>query len=608
MGPRDAAGPPPARPHGWRERIRALPWLTRGAPWWLLGGLGVLLVAAGLFLLTRPLSALGVLGVYIGVSCVVSGVADLLAPPDRARRGFHRLEPWWWIAAGVAVLAWLGRDVDLLGPAVAALLLGSGAIALAGLFVDRSADAWIRALFGVAEIIFGLLALLWPDATLIVIAVLFGGRTLVFGLMLIWRGVHAALGWSRTRRPQRTALRVVVAVSVLVLALVTAWVSHSLRGGAPVVDAFYDTPGTLPTEPGVLIRTAPYDGNLPVGLVGTRIYYTTTNADGMIVPSSGLLAVPADNADPGTAPAPLITWAHGTVGVARACAPSINPEAITVGGIPAADRLAELGWAMVATDYPGMGAEGDFPYLIGQGEGRATLDAARAARQIPGVRLAPETVIWGHSQGGHAALWAGQLAVEYAPDLDVVGTAALSPASNPRALAESVLAHPEALGASLGVSFVVRSYAAYYPDLPFDEVVAPAARSIVREAAARCTGQGATLVTALTGLTIAADQPIVNPDALNGRFGERLTENIPTGPWSAPLFIGQGESDEVIAFRINQDYVAGLCATGTDVDFRGYPGGTHMSVLAAGSDLNADLVAWTQDRLAGKPAPSTCPS
>src|SRR5690349_7311570 len=43
-----------------RERVRALPWLTRGAPWWLLLALGVGLAAAGLWLITRPLSALGV--------------------------------------------------------------------------------------------------------------------------------------------------------------------------------------------------------------------------------------------------------------------------------------------------------------------------------------------------------------------------------------------------------------------------------------------------------------------------------------------------------------------------------------------------------------------
>lgn len=70
---------------------------------------------------------------------------------------------------------------------------------------------------------------------------------------------------------------------------------------------------------------------------------------------------------------------------------------------------------IVATDYVGLGTAGPHPYLIGQGEARSLLDSVRAARQMPGLSLEPETVIWGHSQGGHAALWAGTLAPTYAP-------------------------------------------------------------------------------------------------------------------------------------------------------------------------------------------------
>ena len=46
------------------------------------------------------------------------------------------------------------------------------------------------------------------------------------------------------------------------------------------------------------------------------------------------------------------------------------------------------------------------------------------------MRLGEQTVVWGHSQGGHAALWTGQLAPTSAPELDIAGVAALAPASN----------------------------------------------------------------------------------------------------------------------------------------------------------------------------------
>ncbi|MDQ6522288.1 lipase family protein [Nocardioides sp. LHD-245] len=605
-GPTEPAAPPS------RSRFRAAPWLVAGAPRGVLAVVGAVLLALGLFLFVRPLTAVGFLGIYLAVSCLLSGLAELA---DRTheqdgqdgREGADRFRVAtgvWWLLAGLTGLAWWGRDVDLFAPAAGVVLLVSGGLAVLRLARGRTWTLAVGALVGLAEILFGVLALTWPDATLIVVGILFGGRTAVFGTSLLVRGL---LG-PRRRVPgppgrARTVLRVVLATAVLAAAVGTAWVSHTLRDGAPVLDGFYDTPAALPDEPGVLIRTAPYDGDLPRGMTGTRIYYTTTDADGEVIPSTGVLAVP----ERATGPLPLVTWAHGTVGIARACAPSTGPDVLTPDHQPGADRLAELGWAFVSSDYPGMGAEGATPYLVGEGEGRAVLDAARAAGQVEGVELDGRTVVWGHSQGGHGALWAGQLAPSYAPDLDVVGTAALSPASNPRAIADRVAARPGALGASLGIAFVAQAYADYYADLSLTDAAPPSARTLIREAASRCTGEGGTLVTILTGLSVARDTPLIRSGALDGRFGRRLEENIPAGPWAAPLFVGQGEQDEVIAFRINQDYVADLCAQGIDVEFHGYPGGTHMSVLKAGSALDDDVVAWTQDRLAGRPARPNCP-
>lgn len=584
-----------------RSHFRAVPWLVAGAPRWLLAAVGAVLLGLGLFLFVRPLTAVGVLGIYLAVSCLLAGVAELVdgrAEPDRGRF----LAGGWWIVAGLAGLVWWGHDVDLFAPAAGVILLASGVLALVRFARRRSWQYGVAALVGAAEILFGVLALTWPDATLIVVGVLFGGRTAAFGLALLVRGLVGP------RRPAsdrvRTTGRVALAAALVVAAAGTTWVSHALREGAPVLDAFYDTPATLPDEPGVLIRTAPYDGDLPAGMTGRRIYYTTTNADREIVPSTGILAVPEHP----SGPMPLITWSHGTVGVARACAPSLGPDALVVGHEPGADRLADLGWAFVSTDYPGMGAEGPAPYLIGQGEGRAVLDAARAARQVEGIELTGQTAVWGHSQGGHGALWAGQLAPSYAPDLDVVGTAALSPASNPRAIADRVVAHPGKPGASLGIAFVALAYADYYADLSLSDAAPEAARTLIREAASRCTSEGGTLVTILAGLSVARDTPLIRAGALEGTFGQRLEENIPTGPWAAPLFVGQGESDEVIAFGINEEYVAGLCSRGTDVEFHGYPGGTHMSVLEKGSELNDDVLAWTQDRFDAKPSQPSCPN
>lgn len=605
----------PAKPT-FASRVRALPLLVRHVPWWGLIIVGLAVTLLGIFLLTRPLSAFAVLGIYIGVSCVISGIGELLARRDDGWSAAHILSIL-WILAGLAIVMWLGRSLALLGPSVALLLIVSGLGKVVHLARERTASSLLDALFGLSEIAFGLVALLWPDATLIVVALLFGARSVAFGSSLVWRGIATRIArpggrdaarerevWRARWHGWLAPLRWVTAVLILAMAAGTLTLSYQFRRGIPVVDAFYDTPDTVPPTPGQLIRSEPYDGELPAGFKAYRILYTTTAAEGVPAIASGVLAVPAA---PAERPAPVIAWAHGTVGVARACAPSIGRYALANEGTPGMDLLARNGWAIVATDYTGMGAEGNFPYLIGQGEGRSVLDSVRAARQVPGVNLADETVIWGHSQGGHGALWTGQIAASYAPDVAIIGTAALSPASDTLGLAATVAANPDSAGASLAIAFVLDAYSRTYPDIDINREVAPSARIIVREAAARCTSQKGTLITILSGLAIARDQPILRASPTTGAMGQRLRENVPQGPWNRPLFIGHGTEDEVIPFALQETYVAALCGAGHQLEYVRYQNRGHLSILTPDSPLNADLEQWTKDRFAGLPSANTCP-
>ncbi len=102
----------------------------------------------------------------------------------------------------------------------------------------------------------------------------------------------------------------------------------------------------------------------------------------------------------------------------------------TAGMIWGLGRNAEPeGYIVVATDYPGLGTDGIHPYLIGESEGRAVLDSVRAARDLPDSGASDRFAVWGHSQGGHAALYTGELAARYAPELKLVGVAAAAPAT-----------------------------------------------------------------------------------------------------------------------------------------------------------------------------------
>src|SRR5262249_4900696 len=100
-------------------------------------------------------------------------------------------------------------------------------------------------------------------------------------------------------------------------------------------------------------------------------------------------------------------------------------------------------------------------YLVGESEGRAVLDAARAARQLP-TGAGKRVLIAGHSQGGHAALFAGEIANEYAPELRVLGVASGAPVPDPGRFLDFTADSPATAGfVIMGVS----GYLIAYPEL-----------------------------------------------------------------------------------------------------------------------------------------------
>ena len=184
-------------------------------------------------------------------------------------------------------------------------------------------------------------------------------------------------------------------------------------------------PGSVAGKPGSIIRVWPLEGGGPAGADAFRILYRSTGLKGEPIAVSGSIFIPS-----GVAPAGgrnVIAWAHPTTGVVSSCAASLMPDdAGMIWGL--ADMLAQ-GYVVTATDYPGLGTPGPHPYLIGVSEGRAVLDSVRAAQNLPSAGASNRFVVWGHSQGGHASLYAGELAAGYAPDLKIVGVAAAAPAT-----------------------------------------------------------------------------------------------------------------------------------------------------------------------------------
>ena len=342
----------------------------------------------------------------------------------------------------------------------------------------------------------------------------------------------------------------------------------------------------------------------PVGPEGSRLYrvlYASESIQGDPIAVSGMVALP-----PGEPPAEgwtSVTWAHGTKGVSDRCAPSRgyrtpedNPNHDFYRIAP---EILEAGWVAVSTDYEGLGTAGVHPYLVGESEARGAVDILRAATELPEVQLSGEFAAWGRSQGGHAALFVGQIAAEWAPELELVGVIAAAPAGEMR----TVAGFAPLLEGSRGFFWqAMLGYDAAYPELEIEaifrpEVVDTLEQLLDDEACDEEFGPIARMTHRAGLATLPTTQ-----DEWNSRFDENSpgADDIPV-----PVLIIQGDADTVVPITLTQLSVERLCSAGVTLDYRVYEGQSHNDSSALHMD---EFFAFTRARLAAEPATSTCPT
>lgn len=567
---------------------------------WLALLLGAACILIGAVLVARPFQSLAVLILLVAIGAILTGLNDLTEQKVGIAR-ITQIIGIAWIALGLFVLLQPGLSLQSITLIVAISLVVGGFARAFAAFRAHTDQRAAALLLGGASIILGLVALSWPDITLLVVAVVFGIRLVMFGIARVVDAVRGSTTPTNVTRPQSRFARYAKtfgAALALLAALALAAISSRLQQGAPRVDAFYTAPEEIPSQPGALLRTEPMSRAIPDGAQAWRILYTTTREEGVPALASALVVAPQNL--PGE-PQPVIAWAHGTTGVDQSCAPSLLKDPFAAGAMPGLAEVIANGWIVVATDYSGLGTEPPHAYLVGSQAGRAVLDAVRAARQMTELNIAEQTVVWGHSQGGAAALWTGILAPLYAPDANVIAVAALAPASDLPGLVDNL---DVVKGGSIFASFIMQGYSDTYPDVHFNDYIRPTARILAREMASRCLAEPEVFASVIESLVI--DKSIWSVRPTNGPFGQRLQENVPTGEIPAPLLIGQGLTDELVLPSAQAAFVQARCQGGWQVDYRTYAGFDHVGVVSANSPLVPELLSWTQDRLDNKPATPNC--
>ncbi len=374
--------------------------------------------------------------------------------------------------------------------------------------------------------------------------------------------------------------------------------------GIPRPTAFYRQPAQPAAPHGALVSVQPFIPSVH-GASAYRVLYNSETIHGRIIPVSGVVYVPSTPAPPGGRN--VVAWAHPTTGIAPGCAPSLDTGVIggltMAGSIPGLKDFIAAGDVVAATDYQGMGVTdaGANPYLIGQSEGQNVLDSVLAARRLPGADLSGKFVVWGHSQGGQAALFAGQLAASYTPALHLVGVAAAAP---PTDMLGELTAPFKSNSGRLLAAYIYYSWSLTY-HVPITSVVAPQVVPAVQVAVRKCIntiGEGISALIAAKALNpLFWDHPPQSTPPWPGLLNENSPGNAPPG---GPLLIVQGLKDTTVEPHWTESFVTAACGRHEVVDFKKLKGVSHLLVAYKSAPLVAQ---WMAARFAGEKAPDNCP-
>ena len=386
---------------------------------------------------------------------------------------------------------------------------------------------------------------------------------------------------------------VLAGILTLAAAVSTAPASAATVAKGPAGTKFYTPPKRLPKGAhGTPIWQRKLTG--PAVLKSAKsnrlLLYRSTSMSGKTVAVSGTVAIPKGKAP--KAGWPIVTWAHGTVGIADACAPSrVGTQANY--DSPLLNRWLKAGYAVVRTDYEGLGTPGPHPYLIGVSEGRGVLDMVRAARGLD-AGLGKRVVIAGHSQGGQAALFAGSLARKWTPELTLRGTLAFAPVSHLGEQGQLLRSVKEPGGISGLAAMIVRGIDIAQPGLNIGGLLSDRAKALYPQLDEKCLGD----IDKPDSFGGVAPAELFRPDAVLDPVVAALDKNDDPERLSikGPVLIAQGKADSTVLPPFTDQLNAELKGRGVDITYKAYDGIDHAGAVT-GKAVADDAFQWVEGRL-----------
>jgi dienelactone hydrolase len=360
-----------------------------------------------------------------------------------------------------------------------------------------------------------------------------------------------------------------------------------------------------------------YDFFVPVPYSArlVRVRYTTQDR-GQAVEATGMVGLPVGDGS-GDERFPVVLWTHGTTGFTHACAPSAagTDHALFI------YLLTSLGYVVVAPDFIGLDGEADFDqpppvrhaYLNIEQTAIGSLDMVRAVRAMladePDLTLGvrDDLILWGISQGGHAALAVELLAPYYAPLENVLATVAVVPPTDLLGLSAYAITEPNPATAALAAVMISARYW-YEGAVPFAALLSSEPPWDAANALPEAMYTGCDAGDALDGAT--AIEHIYSGDLLASLAGSWEDAE----PWScylrensiattstprisdSPVLVVVGQADTLVYTPVVRDDFDRLCGLGYRLEFLECAGAEHVE--AAVWSL-PEQVAWMEDRIAG---------
>ena len=361
----------------------------------------------------------------------------------------------------------------------------------------------------------------------------------------------------------------------------------------PLTD-FYDTPESFAAtgKPGDLIRSMEFDGYvLPQGAKATRILYGSTNSQGGLVTSSGVVLVP-----PGEAPKtgwPVIAWAHGTSGVNRTCAPSLTAENFANPWV-GPNTYIKRGYAVVAVDYAGLGSDSPIAYMDRIANAWDVINSVKAAQKaVPS--LGRRWIAVGHSAGAHTMRGVAELQTDI-NDPSYLGFVSMSGLGNAR----DPMVFISKMAPQLAF-FIIISVKARYPDFDYADVLTEKGLELFEQEKARCQGPG---------FGPPEPSPLKGSEALKkdwdrNPYIDKYFKMDESGQerYRGPALVLIGDKETPHTMKNDPAVAKRMCQQGVDVLFEIIPDAEHVTLL--GKSIK-EQVDWIADRFAGREIPNNC--